>query len=270
MPSRMVLAAIRDKLGAAKTGHGLLKRKSDAIKLNLNNILEKILVVKRRVGLSMRDAHFSHTQAVFAAGDFNNSIIAGVSQAAYTIRAKTDNIAGVKIPIFERAPTQGKQEMLVGLSKGGAQVQACRETFLKCLEDLVQLASLQTSLTVLDAALKVTNRRVNALEFVVMPRLERTATYIKAELDEMEREDTYRIKKVKDLRARDEEEEEAAEAKKKAATAAKRALAASSSTASVAAASEALEEEEPKDRSTPAKSVLDAFAADTDDVTDEF
>ena len=81
-----------------------------------------------------------------------------------------------------------------------------RESFSKTLDDLVQLAGLQTSLKTLDEALKVTNRRVNALEFVIMPQLTNTITYIMAELDELEREDQFRIKKVKDIMSKIEEE----------------------------------------------------------------
>ncbi len=68
------------------------------------------------------------------------------------------------------------------------------------LDDLVKLCTLQTSMQMLDAALRVTNRRVNALEFVICPQLENTIAYVISELDELEREDTYRIKKVKDMR----------------------------------------------------------------------
>ena len=58
----------------------------------------------------------------------------------------------------------------------------------RALEVLVELASLQTSFLTLDAAIKTTNRRVNALENVVKPRLENTIAYIRGELDEHERE----------------------------------------------------------------------------------
>lgn len=103
----------------------------------------------------------------------------------------------------------GKSDPIVGLSKGGTAVAKCKESFVRTLDDLVQLASLQTSLKTLDEALKVTNRRVNALEFVVMPQLANTVKYILSELDELEREDQYRIKKVKDIRTQTEEAEEA-------------------------------------------------------------
>ncbi len=85
-----------------------------------------------------------------------------------------------------------RAEMMLGLSKGGTAVTRCRSMFTDVLEDIVQLASLQTSLKVVDEALKITNRRVNALEFVVMPRLNNTVKYINSELDELEREDQYR------------------------------------------------------------------------------
>ena len=66
----------------------------------------------------------------------------------------------------------------------------------------MKLASLQTSFVTMDEALKVTNRRVNALENVTIPRIEATLSYITSELDELEREDFTRLKKVKDQNSR--------------------------------------------------------------------
>jgi hypothetical protein len=66
-----------------------------------------------------------------------------------------------------------------GLGKGGQQMQSCRKAYVSALQLLVQLANLQTAFLTLDNALKVTNRRVNALENVVKPKLENTISYIK-------------------------------------------------------------------------------------------
>jgi V-type H+-transporting ATPase subunit D len=66
------------------------------------------------------------------------------------------------------------------------------------LKLLVELASLQTSFITLDEVIKVTNRRVNAIEHVIIPRIENTLHYIISELDEVEREEFYRLKKIQD------------------------------------------------------------------------
>lgn len=65
---------------------------------------------------------------------------------------------------------------------------------------MVRLASLQTAFVTLDEAIKLTNRRVNALENVVLPRIVNTIAYIESELDEMEREEIFRIKKVLEVK----------------------------------------------------------------------
>lgn len=92
--------------------------------------------------------------------------------------------AGVKIPKFEQLHTggEGTKLSLTGLGSGGQQIQTCRKAFINSIELLVQLASLQTAFLTLDVAIKTTNRRVNALDNVVRPKLENTISYIKVSL----------------------------------------------------------------------------------------
>ena len=80
----------------------------------------------------------------------------------------------------------------------------------------MQLATLQTSFVILDEAIKVTSRRVNALDTVVIPRISNTVSFIKSELDELEREEFFRLKRSQDKKkklieqkAREKMEEEA-------------------------------------------------------------
>ena len=68
----------------------------------------------------------------------------------------------------------------------------CREVYKKAVETLVELASLQTAFVILDEVIKVVNRRVNAIEHVIIPRTENTIAYIVSELDELDREEFYR------------------------------------------------------------------------------
>ena len=81
---------------------------------------------------------------------------------------------------------------LTGLGRGGQQVQKAKEVYAKAVETLVELASLQTAFTILDEVIRLTNRRVNAIEHVVIPKLDNTIKYIMSELDEMDREEFFR------------------------------------------------------------------------------
>ena len=81
---------------------------------------------------------------------------------------------------------------LTGLGRGGQQVLRAKEVYAKAVETLVELASLQTAFMILDEVIRATNRRVNAIEHVVIPRLENTIKYIVSELDEMDREEFFR------------------------------------------------------------------------------
>merc|ERR1712223_438808 len=84
----------------------------------------------------------------------------------------------------------------IGIACGGAVIQACREVYSKALTAVIALASLQTKFYTLDEEIKMTGRRVNALEYVVIPRIEDTMKYIEQEMDEQAREEFFRVKKV--------------------------------------------------------------------------
>ncbi len=121
----------------------------------------------------------------------------------------SENIAGVHLPIFKlreidedcKQLDYGKlagMEVPLGLTGGGKAISKCKDKFKDLLELLVRIASLQTSFLTLDEVIKITNRRVNALDYVVVPRFISNISYIIKELDEMDREDFFRLKRVTD------------------------------------------------------------------------
>merc|ERR1712062_105593 len=110
---------------------------------------------------------------------------------------KKQNVTGVKLLSFDQVEDRiGRQESHLGIARGGEQIEKCRKTFEHALALLVKIGGLQTSFKSLDEAIKVTNRRVNALDCVVIPKMTNTVAYISSELDEREREDLFRLKKV--------------------------------------------------------------------------
>merc|ERR1719445_1442808 len=160
------------------------------------------------------NAFFSMTQAEYAAGDFKKKVSEGTMTARVRVAAGLDNVAGVKLPVFTLFETGAAVDnQSLGLVGGGKKIQQVREKFTDLLNTLVRLASLQTSFVTLDEALKVTNRRVNALENVTIPRFQGTLDYISRELDELEREDFTRIKKLQAAKEEKLAEEEAKEEK---------------------------------------------------------
>lgn len=205
VPTVTVLAVIQGRLVGASRGHALLKKKADALTVQFRAILKKIYHAKEKLGSQMKGSYFALTEAKYAAGDrVALTIRDNVAHAQVRVRAAADNVAGVRVPKFQVDYQGNESNMeLTGLGKGGQQVQACRKTYLETLELLVELASLQTAFLTLDEALKTTNRRVNALENVVKPKLENTVAYIKGELDELEREEFFRLKKVQAKKKRD-------------------------------------------------------------------
>lgn len=144
---------------------------------------------KATMGVDAASAFFSMTQAEYAAGNFKQKVAEGTLTARVRVGAGINNVAGVKLPVFSKYETNvAADNQSLGLAGGGKKIAAVREKFTTLLEKLIKLASLQTSFVTLDEALKVTNRRVNALENVTIPKIEAVLDYIARELDELERE----------------------------------------------------------------------------------
>nr|POF16318.1 v-type proton atpase subunit d [Quercus suber] len=223
---------MKSKLKGAQTGHDLLKRKSEALTKRFRDITKRIDEAKRKMGRVMQIAAFSLAEVTYAVG--NNAIAyqitESVRQAKLRVRTKQENISGVFLPAFESFQKEdvGNDFVMTGLGKGGQQVQKCRETYTRAVETLIELASLQTAFVILDEVIKVVNRRVNAMyafrhpgfafdhaltqdnsEHVIIPRTENTIKYINSELDELDREEFFRLKKVKGVKERAAAAEEA-------------------------------------------------------------
>jgi V-type H+-transporting ATPase subunit D len=203
----MTLTVMKGKLKGATQGHSLLKRKSEALTKRFREITRRIDEAKRKMGKVMQTAAFSLAEVSYATGDnIGYQVQESVKTARFKIRTRQENVSGVYLPQFEADVDENTSDFqMAGLGKGGQQVQKARHVYGQAVETLVQLASLQTAFIILDEVIKVTNRRVNAIEHVIIPRTENTIAYINSELDELDREEFYRLKKVQNKKQRDNE-----------------------------------------------------------------
>lgn len=223
-PTRMTLTMMKIKLKGAQQGHSLLKRKSEALTKKFREILKKIQLAKLQCGKLMSLAFFTMTELNQANGISNQDLLylnimnnVTTSKPRVSIHAKVENVSGVYLPILESEIDNSINDFkLIGLGKSSNQVNKCIEIYSKILETLVELASLQTGFITLDDVIKITNRRVNAIEHVIIPRTENTISYINSELDELDREEFYRLKKVQEKKQEKEQEQMLADKQKKA------------------------------------------------------
>ncbi|KAL9706980.1 hypothetical protein quinque_010498 [Culex quinquefasciatus] len=175
-PSEGAQLVLKNQLMAAQRGHGLLKKKAEALEMRFRVILGKIIETKNALVQVLKEATFALAETKFVAGDFNQIVLG----------------------IFECYDDGRDSYGLLGLAKGGQQMQKLKQNYRSAISLLVDLASEQTSFVILDEVIKTTNRRVNAIEHVVIPRINRTLIYVVSVMDELEREEFFRLKKIQD------------------------------------------------------------------------
>lgn len=185
------------KIGAKK-GYDLLKKKADALKKEFNEISKRIVMTKKKMGKEYNECLLDMAQANFAAGDFGVTVRDSVkTKTSVRLQITEDNVAGVKKPTFNiKGMNDQDDDTVIGLTGGGQAIMKAKQSFTKYLKLLIEIASFQTQYVTVDRVIQVTNRRVNALEFVIIPEIENTITWIEGELDELDREDFYRLKCV--------------------------------------------------------------------------
>ena len=128
-PTRMALQTYKTKRTGATKGHQLLKKKADALKARFQGIAKEIYATKATMADACGAAFFSLTAAQYAAGDFKNKVLEGSFEASCRIEGRTDNIAGVKIPVFRRVRADVGTDHLDTLGLGGGKVDLIKDWY---------------------------------------------------------------------------------------------------------------------------------------------
>ena len=199
-PTRMDLIKKNAQIKLAEQGRDLLREKMDALIQEFFNIMES--VSKSRVELeSVANAAQRSLLTALAVDDSVTLKSASfATRKGLFIDIKGKNIMGVPVPVLEKKRVS-KSVLERGYSIIGVsgRIDEAAEKFEMELDLIIELAETETSLKRLGGEIQITRRRVNALEQIMIPELKKQKKYIKNAIDEREREDLFRLKKVKKI-----------------------------------------------------------------------
>ena len=210
-PTRMELLKTKSRIKLAKNGHNLLKQKRDALIMEFFKILKKAKDLRGELNDKMGVAYKSLSIAHAYHTTFELESVAAGLEEDLALEVKARNVMGVSIPEIQAQIEEKKfGERGYSIMGTSAKIDDVVDDFGEVLRLVVTLAETETAIRRLIKEIEKTKRRVNALEFVVLPRLEQQRDDIVFRLEEMERDSFVSLKVIK--RRLEEEAREKAEA----------------------------------------------------------
>lgn len=198
-PTRMDLLEIRKKLSLAEKGYTLLEEKRDTLVEKFFEVISKRNTLKTTVEKQFATAFTSLIKAQMLLGENQVEDAASLTDDAAVIDFDQDNIMGVKIPKMKTTQSAHTAHPNYGFSETSAALDEAYTKFNELLRQLLEIAEIEAVIKSLSIEIEKTKRRVNVLENILIPRLHATIKYIEMQLDEREREDFFRRKRIKAL-----------------------------------------------------------------------
>lgn len=198
-PTRMELTRVKRRLVTAKRGHKLLKDKRDEMVRQFIGLVRENARLRREVETELQGAlgNFALARAVMDSQSLEEAIIYPARSAAIALGQR--NVLSVHVPTITTVQTTAQSSVPYGLAETSADLDDAIATMAALLPKLIQLAEIEKSCDLLADEIEKTRRRVNALEYVMIPQFEETIRYISMKLDENERASLTRLMKVKDM-----------------------------------------------------------------------
>ena len=212
-PTRMELTRLKGRLKTAQRGHKLLKDKRDELMKQFMDVVRENRALRRRVEEGLMQAHGSFTvaAALMSPEMLEQSLL--YPKQSVELDMTFQNIMSVDVPKYHfRTTGQNPGEIYpYGFAQTSGELDAALEALGQVFRDMLELAEVEKTMQLLSQDIEKTRRRVNALEYVVIPEMQRNIRYITMKLDENERSNTIRLMKVKDMILKEAIEERRAE-----------------------------------------------------------
>lgn len=198
-PTRMELLRMRRREKLAEKGHDLLREKRDALIAEFLDVVCEVRAARGAAEDKLKDAFESLILGQALLGVEQVRQLSLMSQQELTLEFSSRSIMGVHVPTFilKRKVVRKVTERGYSLVDSDAAVDSSARSFEEALELIIKLAEMEEVVKKLAGEVEKTKRRVNALEYIMIPSLKATRKYIRMRLEEMERENFTRLKKIK-------------------------------------------------------------------------
>jgi len=197
-PTRMELLRLKRRVKLADKGHRLLKEKRDALISELMVVIKKYRDAREKVEEHLKSAFENLLMAEVLLGVRDIEQISGITSRDMQLNFMTKNVMGVSVPIMEVDHLVRRiNERGYGFLSTNAKLDDATKSFEESLALIVKLAEVEESVRRIAQEVEKTKRRVNALEYIVIPRLKATIKHIEMRMEEIERESFLRLKKIK-------------------------------------------------------------------------
>ena len=200
-PTRMVLTSLKKSLKVAVKGHKMLKDKRDELMKRFLELARENKTVREQVEAQLSDVYsnFIIASAVMSSEVLNEALM--YPKQGVSIEVGKKNVMSVDVPVFDFTTTTDDTSNIYpyGFANTSGELDSAIENLSEIFPTMLKLAALEKEVQLLAAEIEKTRRRVNALEYVMIPQFQETIKYIQMKLDENERGNQTRLMKVKDM-----------------------------------------------------------------------
>jgi V/A-type H+-transporting ATPase subunit D len=201
----MELTGLKGRLKTAKRGHKLLKDKQDELMKKFIDYVKKNMELRVAVEkeLTVAFKNFLIARAVMSSEVLEESIMYPTQKI--NLEMSTKNIMSVNSPVFNLVREDNKEASSIypyGFATTSGELDGAIYSLQQVFDKLVELAQVEKTCQLMADEIEKTRRRVNALEYVMIPQLIETVKYITMKLDENERGSRVRLMKVKEMMER--------------------------------------------------------------------